>query len=335
VINDIASFIKSNFPNNSGSGIIYCLSRNNAEEVALELEKCHQISTCYYHSSMKDKREESYLKWRDNKVQVIVATIAFGMGINKSDVRFIIHHSLSKTMEGYYQETGRAGRDGKPAHCILYYRSADLFRLTSFLFGESRKKKHLNSIYEMARFCENKRDCRRVLISKFFGEAFSSDQCKKQCDNCTSPKELVKKDFTSQALCVLNILECLRNERKKATFLQLLSLWRGSQKIISIDSHLTEKRLSREECEKILVHLLLEGLLKEEMVSNRYSVTSYLVASERGISLLRKGELSFAFEVEVSLRKCANKIFSPLEFITDKISPLSREQVDIGLEFLD
>ena len=125
-------------------GIVYCLSRDDCERVAKVLQE-NGIRAAHYHANLSDKmREEVQAKWTDDRINVICATIAFGMGINKPDVRFVIHHSLSKSLEGYHQEAGRAGRDGLPARCILFYSYKDSQRIQKMILNSGREH-HVNN----------------------------------------------------------------------------------------------------------------------------------------------------------------------------------------------
>ncbi|KAH9562643.1 hypothetical protein CY35_05G082900 [Sphagnum magellanicum] len=220
-IDDIAEFIADFYPGNQ-SGIVYCFSRRECEQVAGELRE-RGISAAHYHADMDPvSRSSVHRRWSTNKLQVIVGTVAFGMGINKPDVRFVIHHSLSKSLETYYQESGRAGRDGLPSHCLLFFRPADLPRQSSMVFAEVSG---LLNLYDIARFCQSKRGCRRAAFFRHFGERVQ--ECNGMCDNCAFSKEIVDMDVTEHAKSLVTIVKETSDVDQKSTMLQLVDLWRS------------------------------------------------------------------------------------------------------------
>jgi ATP-dependent DNA helicase RecQ len=187
----VAKRIISYIRNNMGkSGIIYCLSRKKVEDIA-ELLKVNGIKALPYHAGMDAKTRASHQdKFLMEDVDVIVATIAFGMGIDKPDVRFVMHYDVPKSLEGHYQETGRSGRDGLQGDCILFYNPYDIEKLEKFMKDKSVAEREIGTqlISEMSAFAESSQ-CRRKFILNYFGEEFDEDNCDGMCDNCRHPKE--------------------------------------------------------------------------------------------------------------------------------------------------
>ncbi|MEK9600915.1 MAG: DNA helicase RecQ [Bacteroidota bacterium] len=184
---DLISFINKR---KGKSGIVYCLSRKKTEEVA-EILQANGINALPYHAGLDAKtRAGNQDKFLMEDADVICATIAFGMGIDKPDVRFVIHYDVPKSLEGYYQETGRAGRDGMEGDCVLFFNPKDTEKLEKFLKDKPVAEREIGTqlISEMAFFAESSQ-CRRKSLLHYFGENFNADKCDKMCDNCRSPRE--------------------------------------------------------------------------------------------------------------------------------------------------
>ena len=202
---DIIKFIKQH---SGKSGIIYCLSRKKVEELA-EILKANDIKAAAYHagleSTLRSQTQDDFLM---EEIDVIVATIAFGMGIDKPDVRFVIHYDIPKSLEGYYQETGRAGRDGGEGMCITFYAQKDLQKLDKFMEGKPVAEQDIGRqlLAETAAYAETS-ICRRKMLLHYFGENYTQDNCH-NCDNCLHPK--TKQEAKDLLVLVLNTIHALK-----------------------------------------------------------------------------------------------------------------------------
>ena len=284
VLQSIAETIEDSY--SLQSGIIYCLSKKNCENVAEKLRATYGIKAAHYHAGMNaEQRQQVQKEWQTGTHQVIVATIAFGMGIDKANVRFVIHHTIPKSLEGYYQETGRAGRDGKRSGCFLYYGYQDTNALRRMIDeGDGsfeQKERQIHMLQKTIQFCENKSDCRRVQILRYFSENFKREDCDASCDNCRSTSTFEEKDFTFYVKKVINLVSSIQSQ--KVTLIHCMDVFRGgkSKKITEREHYnLSEygagSELDRGNVERLFYRLLSEKALTENNITRRGFTHQYL-----------------------------------------------------------
>ncbi|PYH46549.1 RecQ family helicase MusN [Aspergillus saccharolyticus JOP 1030-1] len=293
------------------SGIVYCLSRKTCETVASKLRQDFKIKAAHYHAGMSSEdRAEVQQAWQAGRTHVIVATIAFGMGIDKPDVRFVIHHSIPKSLEGYYQETGRAGRDGKRSGCYLFYTYKDtttLFRMIDGSDGSKEQKDRQRLMLRMVvQYCENQTDCRRVQILGYFNEKFRRQDCNASCDNCKSDSVTELHDFSHHASSVIKLVRYFQDLDDKVTMSYCENMFRGSVKKFRSPQHRTApgyadgKGVAVGEVERLFYTLLREGALREDNVVNGSKfVIQYLKLGPRA-SDYESGRTKLKLDIRVS-----------------------------------
>ncbi|XP_017141776.1 Bloom syndrome protein homolog [Drosophila miranda] len=307
-IDDMSAYIRTKPPNSSG--IIYCLSRKECDEVAKKMCK-DGVRAVAYHAGLTDSEREGRQKdWLTNKIRVICATIAFGMGIDKPDVRFVLHYSLPKSIEGYYQEAGRAGRDGEVADCILYYNYSDMLRLKKMMDGDKAlqynvKKMHIDNLYRIVGYCENITDCRRAQQLDYFGEHFTSEQCLENrataCDNCGNKRAYRPVDALEPARKAARAVKDLCSGRSRFTLLHISDVLKGSKikKIVDFGHHNTPHHGSLKDWEKndiqrLLRKMVIDGYLREDLIVLNDFPQAYLYLGH-SISKLMDGTPEFQF----------------------------------------
>ncbi|XP_012071305.1 ATP-dependent DNA helicase Q-like 4A isoform X1 [Jatropha curcas] len=333
-LDDIDKFIKENHFDECG--IIYCLSRMDCEKVAEKLQECGH-KAAFYHGNM-DAAQRAFVQkqWSKDEVNIICATVAFGMGINKPDVRFVIHHSLPKSIEGYHQECGRAGRDGQRSSCVLYYSYSDYIRVKHMIIqgqmeqspwtpaynrsnmtnSERVLEKNTENLLRMVSYCENDVDCRRLLQLLHFGEKFDSGNCKKTCDNCSTTKTLVEKDVTENAK---QLVELVKLTGQQFSSSHILEVYRGSlnqyvkrYRHEKLNLHGAGKHLAKSEASRILRHLVTDDFLVEDVKkSDIYgSVSSVLKVNESKAYSLCSGRQTIILRFPSAVKPSKQSKFS-------------------------
>jgi ATP-dependent DNA helicase RecQ len=261
---DIIRFIKQH---PGKSGIIYCLSRKKVEELAAIL-RANEIKAAAYHAGLDSPtRTQTQDDFLMENIDVIVATIAFGMGIDKPDVRFVIHYDIPKSLEGYYQETGRAGRDGGEGICLAFYSSKDLDKLEKFMEGKPVAEQDIGRqlLVETAAYAETS-VCRRKMLLHYFGETYDRENCG-NCDNCLHPK--TKIEAMNQLVTVLQVIQRIK-ENFRSDYVIDFIIGKETEEIIAHKHHeLDEFGIGEDDDPKIwnpvIRQALLMGYLKKEV----------------------------------------------------------------------
>ena len=299
---DIIKFIKQH---PGKSGIIYCLSRKKVEELAAIL-RANDIKAAAYHagldSATRTQTQDAFLM---EDIDVIVATIAFGMGIDKPDVRFVIHYDIPKSLEGYYQETGRAGRDGGEGICLAFYSSKDLDKLEKFMEGKPVAEQDIGRqlLVETAAYAETS-VCRRKMLLHYFGEIYEKDNCG-NCDNCLHPK--TKIEAKDQLVTVLNVIQLIK-ENFRSDYVIDFIMGKETEEILAHKHHeLEEFGIGEDDDEKIwnpvIRQALIAGYIRKEV--ENYGLLKITAAgkkflkSPKSFMIVKDAEFSDDYEAGV------------------------------------
>ena len=296
---DIIRFIKQH---PGKSGIIYCLSRKKVEELAAIL-RANDIKAAAYHAGLDSPtRTQTQDDFLMENIDVIVATIAFGMGIDKPDVRFVIHYDIPKSLEGYYQETGRAGRDGGEGICLAFYSSKDLDKLEKFMEGKPVAEQDIGRqlLVETAAYAETS-VCRRKMLLHYFGETYDRENCG-NCDNCLHPK--TKIEAMNQLVTVLQVIQRIK-ENFRSDYVIDFIIGKETEEIIAHKHHeLDEFGIGEDDDPKIwnpvIRQALLMGYLKKEV--ENYGILKITSAGKKFLkapqSFLIVKDAEFSDEIE-------------------------------------
>jgi ATP-dependent DNA helicase RecQ len=282
VTKEIIKYIK----NNAGkSGIIYCLSRKKVEEMA-EILKVNGIKALPYHAGMDSAtRTANQDKFLMEEADIIVATIAFGMGIDKPDVRFVIHYDIPKSLEGYYQETGRAGRDGGEGNCIAYYSYNDIMKLEKFMQGKPIAEQEIGKqlLLETVSYAESS-VCRRKLLLHYFGEEYHKENCE-ACDNCLHPKSQFEGNEA-----VVSVLETILavKEKFKADHIANILAGKVTSAIKSYKHHKLEFFGTGEDKDEKFWNMVIRQALIAKFLAKDIENYGLLKLTEKGMEFLEK-----------------------------------------------
>ncbi len=295
--NDLIKFIKAR---TGKSGIIYCLSRKKVEEIA-EILILNNIKSVPYHAGLDTKvRNQNQDAFLMEDVDIVVATIAFGMGIDKPDIRFVIHYDIAKSLEGYYQETGRAGRDGGEGHCLAYYSYKDIEKLEKFLKSKNKAEKDIASLHleEVVAYCQTSLSRRKYLLN-YFGEYFDSEtgEGRLMDDNMQNPKNKI--NVKEQLVLILNLILETKSIYKQKDIINILI---GNNSALLVSHNINDNKYfgSGKSNNEHFWNGLLWYLRVENMISKKIENFGSLSIAEKGLEYLNK-------PTELSIPEIENK----------------------------
>ena len=311
-----------------GSGIVYCLSRKNVETVAFRLQQ-DGIEALPYHAGMyDDERATNQTRFIRDDVRIIVATVAFGMGINKPDVRFVVHYDLPRNLESYYQESGRAGRDGEPANCALFLSFGDLKKIDYLIDQKSSPKEQKIARQQLRKVVDyaEANECRRTIILRYFGQQHNGN-CE-NCDNCKNPKPI--EDWTIEAQ---KFLSCVARCQERFGITHIIDVLRGSRKkkIEKYGHHLLStygigKERSTEEWKMLGRSLIHQGFVNE--TSDGFSVLKLNKYSWEIFRNERKVEIAVTESLSSKELNDYNPRKAESDLLLDKLRQLRKHLAD-------